>query len=362
MILNILIVIISLLVLVTLHELGHFLLARKFGVKVEEFGIGIPPKIIGKKIGDTIYSLNLLPLGAFVKLQGEEEKINESTSFSEKPIWQRVMIVLGGVVTFWIIAVILISIIAGVWGIPIAIEDGDNQFLNPEVQIIAIAGGSPAEESGLKTEDVIQHIKSKDSELETTKVKEVIDFTEDNLGQEVTLTIKRGKEILNISLIPRQNPPKDEGAIGVALARVALKDYNWYEAIGQGFSMTKNVTVYTISTLGEIIYKAVRGEPIPKGQIEFKGIIGVGQIMAQTLDKGLSDYLWLLSMISIFLAIFNSLPIPALDGGKIVFLGVEKFRGKPISQKTEQKITTFFFILLIVLSIIITIKDIRKIF
>ncbi len=362
MILTIFIVIISLLFLVTIHELGHFLLARKFGVKVEEFGIGIPPKIIGKKIGETVYSINLLPIGAFVKLQGEEEKVEESTSFSEKPIWQRAMIVLGGVVTFWIIAVILISIIAGVWGIPMTIEDNDQGFSNPEVQITAIAEGSPAEKSGLKIEDIIQGIKSQDGELKTTKVKEVTDFTDANLGKEMILTIKRGKEILNISLIPRQNPPEGEGAMGVALARVVLKNYNWHKAIIEGFSITKNVTVYTIATFGDIISKAVRGEPIPKGQIEFKGIVGVSQIMAQTLERGASDYLWLLSMISIFLAIFNSLPIPALDGGKILFLGIEKLRGKPISQKTEQSITTFFFILLIALSILITIKDIRKMF
>lgn len=362
MVFTIFVVIISLLFLVTMHELGHFLLAKKFGVKVEEFGIGIPPKIIGKKIGETEYSLNLLPLGAFVKLYGEEERIAKAGSFTQKPIWQRSLIILGGVVTFWIIAIILISIIAGTWGMPTAIEDNDQGFINPEVQITAVASNSPAEKAGLMIGDVIQQLKAGNSQIATTKVSEVVDFIDGHKGEEMTLTIKRGKEIMNVSLVSRPNPPQGEGPIGIEPVRTGLKIYNWPGAIKQGFLTTKNVTVFTISTLGSIVSRLVHGLPIPKGQVEFKGIVGISQIMAQTLQKGISDYLWLLSMFSIFLAIFNILPIPALDGGKLLFLGIEKIRKKPVSEKTEQKITTFFFILLIVLSILVTIRDISRIF
>jgi regulator of sigma E protease len=362
MFLTLLIVIVSLLFLVTIHELGHFILAKKFGVKVEEFGIGIPPKIIGKKIGETVYSLNLLPIGAFVKLYGEEERIEKAGSFTQKPIWQRALIVLGGVVTFWIIAVILMSIISGVWGIPMAIGDEDQGFKDPKVQIIEIAKDSPAEKVGLRMGDIIQQLKTKDNQIVTTKVKEVTDFTDAHRGEEITLTIKRGKEAFNISLVSRQNPPQGEGAMGVALVRAALKIYPWSEAIIQGFLITKDQTISTVFILGNILSRVVRGIPIPKGQIEFKGIVGISQIMAQTLERGVGDYLWLLSMISIFLALFNILPIPALDGGKLLFLGIEKIRRKPVSQKTEQRITTFFFILLMALSLLITIKDIRRIF
>jgi regulator of sigma E protease len=363
MILTIFIVIISLLFLVTIHELGHFILAKKFGVKVEEFGIGIPPKIIGKKIGETVYSLNWLPLGAFVKLYGEEERIEEPRSFTQKPIWQRALIVLGGVVSFWIIAVILISIIAGIWGIPMAIDDEANQYLiNPKVQILEVAKDSPAEKTGLRIGDAIQSLKTKDAELTTTKVKGVTDFIDTHRGEEVTLTIERGKEVLDVSLIPRPNPPEGEGAMGVALVRSASRVYPWPEAIVQGFSITKDQTLFVIFTFGNLIAKVIRGIPIPPGFVELKGLPGISEMMVQTLERGIGDYLWLLAMISIFLAIFNILPIPALDGGKLLFLGIEKIRKRPVNQKTEQNITTFFFFIIIALGIWVNIKDIVSIF
>ena len=171
-ILNIIIVVISLVVLVTLHELGHFILAKKFGVRIEEFGIGIPPKIIGKKIGETEYSLNLIPLGAFVKLYGEEERIEEERSFSGKPIWQRALIVLGGVIAFWIIAAFIMAVVAGIWGLPFNIEDNDPGFgfKKPQIEIIQVMKGSPAEQAKLRTWDFIQQAKVDNSEIETNKV------------------------------------------------------------------------------------------------------------------------------------------------------------------------------------------------
>ena len=149
MILTIIIAFISLVGLIVLHELGHFLLAKKFGVKVEEFGIGYPPRLFGKKIGETIYSLNLLPFGAFVKIYGQEERIDDSRSFSSKPFYQKALIVLGGVVVFWIVAAILLSIVMGT-GVPSMIDDNQTGVLrDPKVQIISIAYGSPAEQAEL---------------------------------------------------------------------------------------------------------------------------------------------------------------------------------------------------------------------
>jgi len=195
MVLTIFIVFISLIGLVILHEFGHFLTAKKFGVKIEEFGIFLPPRLIGKKIGETIYSLNLLPFGAFVKLFGEEEEIKDPRSFSGKSIWQRALIILGGVVTFWIISAILLSIVFGI-GTFQAISD-DEQATNPRVQIIAVAPNSPAEKAGIKIGDTIQNLKVEKEKLEVSKVREVQEFTEQNKGKEVILTIERGKEIFD---------------------------------------------------------------------------------------------------------------------------------------------------------------------
>src|SRR3989338_2641458 len=146
----------SLIALIVIHELGHFILAKKFGVKVEEFGSGYPPRVLGKKIGETVYSLNLWPFGAFVKIHGEEGGIEDYRSFIGKPIWQRVAIVLGGVVSFWIVAVILLSIVAGVWGLPVAVSDEESaNLIDPKIQITQIAADAPAKTAGLKEGDII---------------------------------------------------------------------------------------------------------------------------------------------------------------------------------------------------------------
>lgn len=363
MIISILITFFSLIFLVSLHEFGHFIFAKKFGVKVEEFGIGIPPRIFGKKIGETIYSLNFLPLGAFVKLYGEEKEIKEPRSFTGKPIWQRVLIVLGGVISFWIIAAVLLSVIAGVWGLPTAVEDKANHTLiNPKVQIIAVVTDSPAQIAGLKTGDTIKELTINNQQLTITKVKEVQGFVDLYKGQKITLTIERGKEIFDVKLIPRVSPPSEEGAMGVGLARVALKLYPWYQAPIQGVLATKRITFSIIFTLGEIISKVIRGIPLPSELVELRGPVGIGEIAVQALERGINDYLWLIAMISIFLALFNILPIPALDGGKLLFLGIEVIRKKPIPQKIEQNINTFFFALLFSLMIFVTIKDITRLF
>jgi len=355
---NIIIVVISLVTLVTIHELGHFILAKKFGVKVEEFGIGIPPRIYGKKIGETVYSLNLIPLGAFVKLYGEEERIEEKRSFSGKPIWQRALIVLGGVIAFWIIAALIMAVVAGVWGLPMQIEDTDQGFKNPEVEIAQVAKGSPAEESGLRIWDVINKAKADDNEITIDKVQELINFIDNHKDQELTLTIKRGKQILNVSLIPRLNPPSGEGPIGIQPVRIAFKFYPWSEAIIQGIITTKNETLQIVFTLGSLISRLVRHVPIPKGEVEVGSVVVIGQFGVYALESGINNFLTFLASISIFLALFNILPIPALDGGKLLFLIIEKIRNKPINQRIEEKVTTAFFILIMTLGVLIIIRDI----
>lgn len=363
MVFTILIVFISLIVLIILHELGHFIMAKRFGVKVEEFGIGLPPRLFGKRFGETIYSVNLLPFGAFVKLLGEEKQVQDPRSFSSKPLGQRALIIVAGVVSFWIISAILISIIAGIWGLPVAVEDTANHNLvNPKVQIVQVIPDSPAEEAGLKIGDVIQQLRTFDQQLTTDKVKEVIGFTEANKGKEVVLTIRRGGEIFEISLVPRSLPQKEEGAMGVGLVRAALKPYPWYEAPIQGVLITGNTTSLIILTLGDVVSKKIQGIPLPPGALEVRGPIGMGEMAIQALGRGINDYLWFVSMISIFLALLNILPIPALDGGKLLFLGIEKVRRKPVSQEFEQKITAFFFFALIALIIFITFRDIQRLF
>lgn len=357
---TILIAFISLMGLVVLHEFGHFIIAKSFSVKVEEFGIGYPPRIFGKKIGETIYSLNLLPFGAFVKIQGEIGGIESARSFSGKPIWQRALIVLAGVVSFWLISAVLFSIVMSL-GAPTAISDEENgNLINPRVQITSIAAGSPAAMAGLKVGDAILEVKSQKSKVESiNKVKELQGFTEENKGEEIVLTIERGKEVFTASLIARILPPSGEGPMGVALVRTAIKNYRGFQAIWQGILATVNLTGAIIQGYIQAIGNLVKG--LPSG-VQMMGPVGVVSLFTQVNQLGINYFLQFIGMIAIYFAIFNVLPIPAVDGGKLLFLAIEAARKKPISEKIEQNITTFFFSLLIVLMIFVTVKDVVRIF
>lgn len=360
MVFTIIIAFISLIGLIILHELGHFLVAKKFGVKVEEFGVFLPPRLFGKKIGETIYSLNLLPLGAFVKLYGEEgDGIENIRSFSGKPIWQRVLIVMGGVVAFWLVSAVLLSIVMGL-GAPTAVSDEENGYLtNPKVQIAMVASNSPAEKAGIKPGDTIKEFQISNLKFQIDKVKQLQELTEKYKGQKINLTIERGKEVFEVSLIPRVSTSEGEGAMGVALVRTAIKSYSWYQAPWRGIIITGNLTVAIIKGFGSVVINLFQG--LPAG-IQVMGPVGIFSMFSQVGQLGVNYFLQFIAVISLHLAIINLLPIPALDGGKLVFLGIEAMRRRPISQKIEQNITAFFFTLLIVLMILVTIKDIIRLF
>ncbi len=360
MILTVILAFFSLIGLVTLHEFGHFIVAKRFGVKVEEFGIGYPPRIIGKKIGQTIYSLNLLPFGAFVKMPGEIEHLEDSASFFKKPIWQRMLIVLAGVISFWIIAAILFSIVFGL-GAPTAISDEETLgVINSQVQIVAVAKDSPADLAGLRAGDNIIEIKSPDSGVQKIdKVKDLQNFAKANLGQELRLTIERGQENFKVSLLARANPPSGEGALGIALARVATKTYPWWQAPWQGILATVNMTEGVILGYAGAISNIIKG--VPSG-VELTGPVGIISMFSQVGRLGANYFLQFVGMVAVYVAIFNILPIPSVDGGKFLFLIIEAIRRKPISQKVEQSVTTVFFSMLVLLMIFVTIKDVIKLF
>lgn len=362
MVINLILALISLVALIALHEFGHFILAKKFGIKVEEFGIGIPPRILGKKIGETIYSLNLIPVGAFVKLYGEEPgSSKEKGSFSSKPIWQRALVILGGVLVFWIIAAVLLSVVYGM-GVPVAVSDEANHNLeNPRVRIVAISSQSPLEETSAKVGDAITEISVSQSQFSINKVKEVQELTQQYKGEEISLTLERGDNSFVISLTPRVSPPEGQGPIGAALVRTATRSYPWYLAPVHGIKATGELTLAAVQGWGWVLSNLIRGEGVPQGA-EVMGPVGIFQLFTQMGALGASYFIRFVAIVSIFLALFNILPIPALDGGKLLFLGIEKIRGRPVDPKVEQKVTAVFFTLLIALIIWVSIKDIIRIF
>jgi regulator of sigma E protease len=342
MFLTILITFVSLIGLIVLHELGHFLLAKKFGVKVEEFGIGYPPRIFGKKIGETIYSLNLLPFGAFVKILGEEERLDDPRSFCKKPIWQRVSIVLAGVVSFWLISFLILS------------------FIPTGVTISIVKDNSPAAISGLVEGDIIEEIKVYDRGYSIFKIEEAQKIINQNRGKEINLVVLRGKENKEISVTPRLSPPPGEGALGIGLSYgPSQRNYPLYQIPIKGFERTAEFTLEVIKGWIAAVSNIVKGKP---SNIEVMGPVGIFSLSAEILKLGTKYFLLFLSLISIYVALFNILPIPALDGGKILFLTIEKFKGKPVNPKIEQNITAAFFIMFVLLAILVTIKDITKLF
>jgi len=341
-----------------IHELGHFIIAKKCGINVEEFGIGYPPRIFGKKFGKTLYSVNLIPLGAFVKIQGEEGGIEDYQSFVGLPIRKRVAIVLGGVISFWVVAIILFSI---VFSMGVEIPIGDEDVLNPnsvKVEITKVFSDAPAEIAGIQEGDIIKEMKSGNNEFQkVNKIKDFQDFVILYKGQEITLKIQRGNDVLEKSLTPRVSPPQNEGAIGIQLERMSalIQKYPWYEAPVKGTIFCGELTFKAVESLAKLVVDLSTGKGLSEGA-EPAGPIGLTVFLARAAEMGIGFFLYFIAAVSTLLAIFNLLPIPALDGGKILFLAIEKIKDKPVSAKIEQRITAVFFFLLISLSLFVTIK------
>ncbi len=360
MVATILLSILTLSLLILLHELGHFYFAKKFGVNVEEFGMFLPPRIWGKKIGETIYSINWIPFGGFVKMQGEDDNNQkEPRSFASKPIWQRAVIIAAGVVSFWLISVVILS---GVFmsGAVEAVDDND-PAANARVQIISVVADSPAFSAGIKTGDIVKSVRVGGEITPVDRVAQVQEAAADFGGREMILEIERAGNVLEIGLVPRENPPAGEGAMGVGLMRTAQKSYSFFSAVGNGVAATWRMTVGVFDGWGQIIGRLVKKEGMPPGA-ELVGPIGIVGLMSDQAQMGWNYYLQFVAMISVYLAVLNALPIPALDGGRLIFLALEAIRRKPVSEKIEQSLTAVFYGLLMVLMLFVIVKDIIRLF
>ena len=352
-------------ILIFAHELGHFLAAKKAGVRVDEFGFGFPPRLFSLKKGETVYSINLIPFGGFVKIYGEQgEGKNEQNSFISKSVGQRAIIITAGVAMNFLLAVLLLSV-GHMTGLPTVIDEneiGGGIVKNQKIQITDVARNSPAEKIGLKIGDEIRKLKIKSENgkaIDVKKAEDVTNFISGHKGQEVILEIQRGKEILDISLVPRENPPEGEGPIGIALADTAIISYPWWKSLYKGAEDVVNIIILVTVVLAGIIYKAIVGQPV--GEV-LTGPIGIYTITSQAAGLGFIYLLQLTAFLSIQLGLINIFPFPALDGGRLLFLGIEKIKGAPVSQKVENIIHTAGFALLIALMIFITYKDIVKFF
>lgn len=366
MFLTIVVFVLVLGLLIFVHELGHFVMAKRAGIKVEEFGFGFPPRIFGVKRGETIYSINLLPLGGFVKIYGEDgidkkdvKESDKGRAFGDKPIITRAIVLVAGVTMNLVLAAFLLGI--GHWaGLPTMIEDEQAAGARgAKVQIVQVAFDSPAEKAGIQMGDTVTRLEADGAKIEVETVGQMQGFINKHKGGEITMVIQRGDEVSEKTMLARTNPPENEGSLGVALARTTIVSQPWYKAVYLGVADTLFMTYAIVVALGGLLWNLIL---TGRTAIEVGGPVYIFNLTGQAAQLGFVYILQLAAILSINLAIINILPFPALDGGRLLFLGIEKIKGSPISQNIERITHTAGFALLILLMVAITWRDIARLF
>ncbi|NCO00059.1 RIP metalloprotease RseP [Candidatus Falkowbacteria bacterium] len=378
------IVVLSILVLA--HEYGHFFVARRFGVKAEEFGLGFPPRAIGwykNKKGKwlmitgsrsveslvtsnkeeeqpapqaTVYSLNWLPLGGFVKIKGENgEGENDTDSFVAKSIGRRVLILTAGVFMNIVLAWFLLSV-GYVIGLPQSMDTlGSNATLSDSQVIIAqVLPDSIAAKAGLEMGDVIMSV---NGSLVTTE-KNLQDLVANSNGQEANLLVERNNKEQTITVVP-QASEGERAVIGVAIFSSGLVSYPFFSAFWEGARTTAWILGQIFVAFYDLFLSIFQGAAVGD---QFAGPVGIATITGQAARLGFSHLLQFMALLSLNLAVLNIIPFPALDGGRVLFLLIEKIKGSPVRREVEAIFHNIGFLLLIALVIFITYRDIIKIF
>ncbi len=387
MLLTIIIFVLVLSVLVFVHELGHFYTACRFGVKAEEFGLGFPPRFIGwyknragrwrRVVGDrsveslensqdeglrpgknrTIYSLNVLPIGGFVKIKGENgEGKDEPDSFGYQKIWKRIIILSAGVIMNVLLAWLLLSV-GYVVGLPQATEmtGSHARISESQVNIVEVLSGSPAEQAGLKAGDAVLSVGA----VEVGTEQELQDSIAAAVGQITELRIKRSGEEVSLSVTPETAAEGERATIGVAIFSSGLVSYPVRYAFWEGAKTTVWLTGEIGRAFGGLFRQIFSGQNVSD---QFAGPVGIATITGQAARLGFSYLLQFAALLSLNLAVLNIFPFPALDGGRILFLLIEKIKGRPVRKEVEAFIHNAGFLFLIALVIFITYKDIIKLF
>ncbi len=355
--LTIIVFFVILLTLVLVHEFGHFLVAKITGCRIEEFAFGFPPRLFSKTIGDTKYSFNLLPLGGYVKIEGEnmDETAPAPTSFASKSVPARLLILVAGVVMNFLLAVILLSVQAGI-GVPTAASDENSHALkNPKTFIVGIEPGSPAASAGINELDRIYRIAG----ITNPSIQEVQTAISAHAGQEITIIIERMGLEKTFTLIPRANPPTGEGPLGISLQAVGLLADPWWKAPYTGLTRAWQMLLSIITQFQVLIRQIISQGTVSQA---LTGPVGIAFYAKEVTNLGLSYILEFAALISLNLALINILPIPALDGGRVMFVLIEGLVGKRMPNKIEQISHLAGFVLLITLMVLITLKDIKQFF
>lgn len=381
-ILGVIIGIIVLTILVVAHEMGHALAAKRHGVVVEEFGVGFPPRAWGKKLKKSIlgknvlYSVNWLPLGGFVKLQGEHDAADKPGDYGAATFWQKTQILLAGVVANWLVAAVLLTILALI-GMPRVLDNqfyvaSDIQKIAQPVELVAVGEGSPAEEAGLKEGDQILRFAG----LGVDDPAALTELAKQYHGQTVEVIYSRQSVEHATKVTLRDSNTDGRGYLGVSPAQQEKLRSTWSAPI-VGVGTTLQMSWVTLQGLGDVLWNGVSGlamKVVPQEDIQTQanerlatvgnsvaGPVGIFGVIFPAAEKaGPLHVMLLAAIISLTLAVMNILPIPALDGGRWFVTAAFKLFRKPLEKDTEERIHGIGFAVLMVLVILVTIADIGK--
>ncbi len=344
----------------------------------EEFGLGYPPRIAGifrdknnrkkmvlgsreikkedKKDDDTtVYSLNWIPFGGFVKIRGEDgEDKKDKKSFASKSIWVRFKILFAGVTMNFLLGIVLLAFALQI-GLPEAIDDGVDAP-GAKIQIAQVLPGSPAEELGVKLGDQVISVVGGGETVDINSVEQLQKEIADNAGKEMTFNLKQGKsdEIVSFTSVLRSEVPEGEGILGVVLVRTTPVKYGFFESFWIATKVTLSLIGAIVMFLVGLIAKLFTSQPVTA---DVTGPIGIAVLTGQVARLGIAHVLQFAAILSINLAVINLFPFPALDGGRILFLLIEKIKGSPISKKAEGVANSVGFAFLIILMIFVTVRD-----
>lgn len=335
---RILLAVVLFLLLIVFHEFGHFIVAKKSGIKVNEFAVGMGPLIYSKVKGETTYSFRLVPIGGYCAMEGEEDESNDPRSFDNAPAFKRFLTILAGPVANLIIAVLVFTIVGGISGV-VTTEVSD--FIED----------SPAKIAGIEKGDEISKLNGKEISDFTEISKVVNDFYKDkDFEKEINVEVKRDDKDLDFNFKPKVEA--ENVYIGIIPAR---RTPGFFEAIALGFKETGRNIKMIFTILGRLFTgKLALGA--------LSGPVGVLKELGNQAQSGLANLLYFLAYISVNLAVFNLLPIPALDGSKLLTSAIEMITGKKINKKLEERITMVGFFILLGLILVVSIKDIINLF
>ena len=342
-------------VIVVIHELGHFLVAKHFGVYCHEFAIGMGPAIYQKKGKETTYSLRAIPLGGYVMMAGENDgsqdeeeddwlkNIPDNRRVNNLEAWKQICVMVAGVCMNFILALVLFVGLAMARGY--VVEE-------PEPVVYQVVENSPAEKAGLQEDDRIIKIQNKKDSVNPEKQMDVVEFLQFHKGESIFTIQRKGKE-LEIPITPSYDEEMQGYSIGI-MSQAVAKPITKMEAVGVGLHDMWDSGTMIFRSLGMLLHG--------KGVENLSGPVGIYKLTEKTAQMGMMSYLSLFAMISLNIGVFNLLPIPALDGGRILILLLEKLFRRKINPKIIEKIIVVSFVLLFALLIYATFNDVMRMF